>query len=166
MYLPPFICGVIIARAWALIQRHHSIRMEQRNTVLYLQDFRSGNLVFEKYVIYYNRGKTNYVYLLKTLVLLIGKYNNLTVQHKLVLAGFLTSETPALLYSFHVLVGCNTCFLMYSMNAKSQWLSCHLVGDGEALSYSSSCSWYNVFSASAIKPTHGSVSEELAPNTL
>lgn len=32
--LPPFICGVIIARAWALIQTHHSIRMEKRNTVL------------------------------------------------------------------------------------------------------------------------------------
>lgn len=107
---------------------------------LYFTFRTSGNLVFEKYVIYYNRGKTNYIYLLKTLVLLIGKYNNLTVQRKLVLAGFLTSETPVLLYSFHVLVGCNMCFLMHSMNAKSQGPSCHLVGEGETLSYPSSCS--------------------------
>lgn len=93
----------------------------------YLRDFKSGNLVSEKSVIYYNRGKTNYVYLLKALVLLIGKYNNLPVQCKLVLADFLTSQTPVFLYYFHFLVGYSMCFLMCSINDKFQGVSWHLV---------------------------------------
>lgn len=60
-------------------------------------------------------------------MLLIGKYNNLTVQRKLVLADLLTFKTPVFLYYFHFLVGCNMCFLMYSINDKFQGISCHLV---------------------------------------